>query len=192
MNVIVIPDGAMIIVPLIEKNGHSYLSPTNFSKYNNELDLNPDFNIFVQEFSGFCKQERFKVNLSSETPSGVRGRISLLAPLLDKADAAIILGQRPLKYEPMYDVLNELILFCGNGCNNAHSLAAHIVGQLDIPVLRLAYPTTRDEIIDLINRVNLFLKDFDTSVSDDINTDLKKPDEKLPFSDFKKILNSSI
>ncbi len=139
MNVIVIPDGAMIIVPLIEKNGHTYLSPTNFSKYNNEVDLNPDF----------------KVNLSSETPSGVRGIISLLIPLLEKADAAIILGQRPAEYEPMYDVLNELILFCGNGCNNAHSLAVKIVSNLNIPVLKLAYPTTRDEIIDLITKVNL-------------------------------------
>ena len=152
MNVIVIPDGAMIIVPLIEKNGHAYLSPTNFSKYDNELNLSPDF----------------KVNLSSETPSGVRGRISLLLPLLDKTDAAIILGQRPLKYTPMYNVLNELILFCGNGCNNAHSLAANIVNQMYIPVLKLAYPTTREDIIDLIGRVNLFLKDFDTSISDDI------------------------
>ncbi|WP_407380318.1 DUF2112 family protein [Methanobrevibacter sp.] len=176
MNVIVIPDGAMIIVPLIEKNGHTYLSPTNFSKYDNELNLNPDF----------------RVNLSSETPSGVRGRISLLAPLLDKTDAAIILGQRPPKYNPMYDVLNELILFCGNGCNNAHSLAASIVSQIDIPVLRLAYPTTREEIIDLIRRVNLFLKDFDESVSDDINTDLKKPSSRVSYSDFKKIFNESI
>ena len=176
MNVIVIPDGAMIIVPLIEKNGHNYLSPTNFSKYDNELNLNPDFN----------------VSLSSETPSGVRGRISLLIPLLDKTDAAIILGQRPPKHTPMYDVLNELILFCGNGCNNAHSLAASIVSQMDIPVLKLAYPTTCDDIIDLIDRVNLFLKDFDTSISDDINIDLKKPSSKIPSSDFKKILNKSI
>lgn len=176
MNVIVIPDGAMIIVPLIEKNGHAYLSPTNFSKYDNELNLSPDF----------------KVNLSSETPSGVRGRISLLLPLLDKTDAAIILGQRPSKYTPMYNVLNELILFCGNGCNNAHSLAANIVNQMDIPVLKLAYPTTREDIIDLIGRVNLFLKDFDTSISDDINIDLKNPSSKLPLSDFKKILNKSI
>ena len=122
MNVIVIPDGAMIVVPLIEKNGHTYLSPTNFSKYDNELNLNPDFN----------------VSLSSETPSGVRGRISLLMPLLDKADAAIILGRRPANYTRMYDVLNELILFCGNGCNNAHSLAVSIVSQMDIPILNFA------------------------------------------------------
>ena len=172
MNVIVIPDGAMIIVPLIEKNGHTYLSPTNFSKYNNEVDLNPDF----------------KVNLSSETPSGVRGIISLLIPLLEKADAAIILGQRPAEYEPMYDVLNELILFCGNGCNNAHSLAVKIVSNLNIPVLKLAYPTTRDEIIDLITKVNLFLKDFDSSVSDDLDCDLVNKREKVSLDEFKKII----
>ena len=172
MNVVVIPDGAMIIVPLIEKNGHTYLSPTNFSKYNNEVDLNPDF----------------KVNLSSETPSGVRGIISLLIPLLEKADAAIILGQRPAEYEPMYDVLNELILFCGNGCNNAHSLAVKIVSNLNIPVLKLAYPTTRDEIIDLITKVNLFLKDFDSSVSDDLDCDLVNKREKVSLDEFKKII----
>ena len=176
MNIIVVPDAAMIVIPLIEKNGHTYLSPTNFSKYNNELNLNPDF----------------KINMSSETPSGVRGRISLLMPLLDNADAAIVLGQRPDNYKPMYDVLNELILFCGNGCNNAHSLATNIVSQLDVPILRLAYPTTRDEIIDLIDKVNLFLKDFDSSISDDLDVDLRNKSEKLSLSAFNEILDSLI
>ena len=176
MNIIVVPDGAMIVVPLIEKNGHTYLSPTNFSKYNNEVNLNPDF----------------KVNLSSETPSGVRGRISLLMPLLDKADAAIILGRRPANYTRMYDVLNELILFCGNGCNNAHSLAVSIVSQMDIPILKLRYPTNREELIGLISKVNLFLKDFDPSIGDDLNADLKKDNEKVSLHDFEKIFNESI
>ena len=175
MNVIVIPDGAMIVVPLIEKNGHTYLSPTNFSKYNNEVNLNPNF----------------KVNMSSETPSGVRGRISLLMPLLDKADAAIVLGQRPENYEPMYDVLNELILFCGNGCNNAHSLAVSIVSQLDIPVLKLAYPTSRDDIIKLIDKVNLFLKDFDSSIGDDLDADLRNKSKKVSLDEFEKIIGNS-
>ena len=176
MNIIVIPDGAMIVVPLIEKNGHTYLSPTNFSKYDNEVNLNPDF----------------KVNMSSETPSGVRGRISLLAPLLKEADAAIILGRRPSNYKPMYNVLNELILFCGNGCNNAHSLAVNIVSNLNIPILKLAYPTTREEIISLINKVNLFLKESDSSISDDLDRDLKVRKDNIPISEFEKILNNSI
>ncbi|WP_296887705.1 DUF2112 family protein [uncultured Methanobrevibacter sp.] len=175
MNVIVIPDGAMIVVPLIEKNGHTYLSPTNFSKYDNEVNLNPNF----------------KVNMSSETPSGVRGRISLLMPLLDKADAAIVLGQRPENYEPMYDVLNELILFCGNGCNNAHSLAVSIVSQLDIPVLKLDYPTAREDIIKLIDKVNLFLKDFDSSIGDDLDADLRNKSKKVSLDEFEKIIGNS-
>lgn len=172
MNIIVIPDGAMIVVPLIEKNGHTYLSPTNFSRYDNEVNLNPDF----------------RVSLSSETPSGVRGRISLLAPLLEKADAAIILGQRPEKYVPMYGVLNELILFCGNGCRNAHSLAVNIVSQMDIPILKLAYPTTRDEIIALISKVNKFLKDFDSSAGDELSVDLNNKEDKIPLSEFARLL----
>lgn len=176
MNIIVIPDGAMIVVPLIEKNGHTYLSPTDFSKYDNEVNLNPDF----------------KVNLSSETPSGVRGRISLLAPLLEKTDAAIVLGRRPSDYEPMYNVLNELILFCGNGCNNAHSLAVSLVSQMDIPVLKLAYPTTREEIIELIDKVNRFLKDFDSSIGDDLDADLMPKSCNVPLGEFEKTLNNSI
>ena len=62
---------------------------------------------------------------------------------------------------------------------------------MDIPVLKLAYPTTREDIINLINKVNLFLKDFDPSIGDDLNSDLEKDDEKLPLKDFKKIFNDT-
>ena len=175
MNVVVIPDGAMIIVPLIEKNGHTYLSPTNFSRYNNEVDLNPDFNI--------C--------LSCETPSGVLGRISLLTPLLNKADAAIILGQRPPHYTPMYSVLNELILFCGNGCRNAHSLSVKMISDLNIPTLKLAYPTSRSEIISLIGKVNIFLRNL-TVAGDDLDCDLLTRKDRVDLDIFERILKNSI
>ena len=84
----------------------------------------------------------------------------------------------------------KVFLFCGNGCNNAHSLAVSIVSQLDIPVLKLAYPTTRDEIIQLIDKVNLFLKDFDSSISDDLDVDLRNKSEKVSLEDFKKIIGN--
>ena len=51
---------------------------------------------------------------------------------------------------------------------------------------------TLGSIIYEISIVYLLLKDFDPSISDDINTDLKKPTSKISFSDFKKILNNSI
>jgi len=178
MNIIVIPDGAMLIVPLIEKNGHSYLSPTDFSKYNNEIDLNPDF----------------KINLSSETPSGVRGRISLLAPLLDRTDAAIILGKRPPNYKALYGALNEVIMFGSGGCDNAFSLTVNMVSKLNIPILKLAHPTSQKELIQIIHKVNFFLSNLNniSSQNDDLNCDLNIKKDKFPLSQFKKILNNSI
>ena len=88
MNVIVVPDAAMIVIPLIEKNGHSYLSPSDFSKYDN-MDIcegNLTYDNLLLTYS------------SSEIPSGIRGRLFLLSRILNNADAAIIIGKRP-KFE---------------------------------------------------------------------------------------------
>jgi len=85
MNVIVIPDASMIVIPLIEKNGHTYLSPTDFSRYDN-MDIcegNLEFDHIISKYS------------SSELPSGVKSRLYLFSKIIDKADAAIILGKRP-------------------------------------------------------------------------------------------------
>ena len=93
MNVIVIPDASMIVIPLIEKNGHTYLSPSNFSKYDNMdiCDGNLTFNSLITKYS------------SSELPSGVKSRLFLFSKIIDDADAAIIIGKRPKNYKRMYD-----------------------------------------------------------------------------------------
>ena len=89
----------------------------------------------------------------------------------------------------MYDSLNDLILFGGNACNNAHSLFLKIVNDLDIPTLKLAYPTTRDEIIALIDKTNSFLKNL--TPESEIGVDLKLKSEKYPLFEVKKILNNT-
>ena len=148
MNIIVIPDGAMIVIPLIEKNGHTYLSPSNFSKDNNRdiCDGNLVFDNLITKYT------------SSELPSGVKSRIVLFSKVLKKADAVIIISKRPKNHERLYDSLNDLILFGSNSCNNAHNLSLKIVHDLNIPVLKLKYPISQNEIIDLINKTNCFLK----------------------------------
>ena len=128
MNIIVIPDASMIVIPLIERNGHTYLSPSNFSRYDN-MDIcegNLTFDNLITKYS------------SSELPSGVKSRLYLFSNVIDRADAAIIIGKRPREYERMYDSLNDLILFGSNACNNARSLMVKIVDHLDIPTLKLA------------------------------------------------------
>ena len=185
MNVIVLPDAAMIVIPLIEKNGHTYLSPSNFSRYDN-MDI----------CEGRLSYENIVTPyLSSEVPSGIRGRLFLLVRILDRADAAIIIEKRPKNRTKMYDALNDLILFGGNACNNAHSLEVKMVQDLNIPTLKLAYPTTQSEIIDLIDRTNSFLKNLNgisgTVNNDDLSVDLKRKKDKCPIPDVEKIFNKS-
>ena len=185
MNVIVVPDTSMIVIPLIEKNGHSYLSPSDFSKYDNRDIADGNFSFdFLNNYS------------SSEIPSGVKGRLFLFSRVLHKADAAIIIGKRPRNYRKMYSSLNDLILFGGNSCNNFHSLAVKMISDLGIPTLKLPYPTTQSQIIWLIDETNLFLKNLnnDTGIVNkgNLNTDLYIKKEKYPINDLKKILNKLI
>jgi len=186
MNVIVIPDASMIIIPLIEKNGHTYLSPSNFSKEDN-MDIcegNLTFDNLISKYS------------SSELPSGVKSRLFLFSNVVDKADAAIIIGKRPKIRERMYGALNDLILFGGNSCNNARSLELKIVHDLNIPTLKLAYPTNRSDLIELIHKADYFLKNL-KDVSGTVNEDNLSHDgfpkeEKAPIFDVKKLLDSLI
>lgn len=180
MNVIVIPDASMIVIPLIEKNGHTYLSPSNFSKYDN-MDIcegNLKFDNLITKYS------------SNELPSGVKSRLVLFSKIIDKVDAAIIIGKRPKNYTKIYNALNDLILFGGNSCNNAHSLLVKIVNDMDIPILKLAYPTTQKEIISLIDKTNYFLRDL--KPSSEINTDLTVDNVKYSVLEVKKILNNTL
>lgn len=182
MNIIVIPDASMIVIPLIERNGHTYLSPSNFSRYDN-MDIcegNLTFDNLITKYS------------SSELPSGVKSRLYLFSNVIDRADAAIIIGKRPREYERMYDSLNDLILFGGNACNNARSLMVKIVDDLNIPTLKLAYPTTQEELINLIGRTKHFLRHLESSNDDDLNVDLTPKRDRHPASDVKKILDNLI
>ncbi len=182
MNVVVVPDASMIVIPLIEKNGHTYLSPSNFSRYDN-MDICEGNFTFDNLINTYC---------SSELPSGVRGRLYLFSRIVDKADAAIIIGKRQKNHPRMYDALNDLILFGGNSCNNAHSLEVKIINDLNIPTLKIKYPTNQKEIIGLIDKTNCFLKNLKDSNPDDLSVDLIPKKEKMPFCDVKAILNKLI
>ena len=197
MKLAVIPDAAMIVVPLIEKNGHEYISPTNFSKYNN-MDVS----------GGKCDgtQAPYTLNrdnillgssyFSNELPSGIKGRLTLFSRVLELADAFIVIGKRPDHYKKMYDVLNELILFGGSGCSNERKLVMALIKDKKVPILELAYPTTRNDLINVIARANDFLKNL-TSINgivneDNLDADLKKHEGSLDYKEFKKILDDLI
>lgn len=82
-----------------------------------------------------------------EVPSGVRGRMSLFGPLLDKADAAVI-------------VKNPDFAFGCMGCARTDELVEFLVKQKNIPVLELSYPADEEEGILFVHRVRDFLKEL--------------------------------
>lgn len=186
MNVIVVPDASMIVIPLIEKNGHNYLSPSNFSKEDN-MDIcegNFNFDNFINKY------------FTSELPSGIKGRLYLFSQVVEKADAAIVIGRRPKNYDRMYNALNDLILFGGNACNNSHNFEVKIVNDRNIPTLKLAYPTNQNQLISLIDKTNYFLRNLKNSNksinSDDLTVDLMPKKDRCSYLDVKNILDKLI
>lgn len=200
MKVAVLPDLAMIITHLVTKNGHEVLSATNMSEdklrdrdpYADEaFDRDePPFNMKGHEVMAGNKYA------SCETPSGLRGRLSLFDNIIQNSEAAIILGPPPRNYKHMYDNLNELILFSCIGCANQYKLVVKLLKQNNIPILELAYPTNRDEIISLINRVNDFLQKLGTDeikpgiINDDkLTVELRPSNKKITPYEFRNIVN---
>ena len=79
-----------------------------------------------------------------EVPSGVRGRMSLFGPLIDQAEAAII-------------VRNPEFAFGCMGCARTDELVEFLVKQKRIPILELDYPADEEEGITFVRSVKDFL-----------------------------------
>ena len=79
-----------------------------------------------------------------EVPSGVRGRMSLFGPLIDRAEAAII-------------VRNPEFAFGCMGCARTDELVEFLVKQKNIAILELDYPADEEEGIIFVRRVKEFL-----------------------------------
>jgi len=67
-----------------------------------------------------------------EVPSGVRGRMAILGPLIEEADAAIIINDADLAFGCM-------------GCARTNELVMFLLRNRDIPVLDLTYPKSEEE-----------------------------------------------
>ncbi len=199
MKIAVLPDAAMMIVHLITKNGHEYLSSTNITEEKLRQKDPYDESKFDENAPPFTMTgvETLIGNkyTSNEAPSGVRGRLSLFDRIIRESEAAIIIGQPPKGYKRMYNLLNELILFSCVSCSNHHKLTVNLLKEKGIPILEVAYPTNRDEIIKMINRVNDFLQNLDNKNKiyneDNLTVDLKPKREKISLNELKKIIEES-
>ena len=79
-----------------------------------------------------------------EVPSGVRGRMSIIGPLIDEAEAAIIVDGAPFGFGCI-------------GCARTNELSIFLLRNRDIPVLEITYPTNQDETYVMVNEINNFI-----------------------------------
>ncbi len=82
-----------------------------------------------------------------EVPSGIRGRMSLYGPLVEQAEAAIIIDEPELAFGCM-------------GCARTNELLAFMLREKDIPRLELRYPASRDEGVVFVAKIKEFLKEL--------------------------------
>ena len=80
-----------------------------------------------------------------EVPSGVRGRMAIVGPQIEEADAAIIVNDADLAFG------------CG-GCARTNELIIYLLRTKGFPVLDLVYPTTDEEGIAFVAAVKRFLQ----------------------------------
>jgi putative methanogenesis marker protein 5 len=85
-----------------------------------------------------------------EVPSGVRGRMSLYGPMIDSADAAIIIHDADLAFGCM-------------GCARTNELIQFLVKKRKIPILELNYPRTDSEGEEFVAAIKQFLDGLEKS-----------------------------
>ncbi len=196
MKIAIIPDGAVLVDHLVVKNNHTPLRATNYTEH--EKKNTDETGVFDYDSPPFNMEGHHPVwankYVSEDTPSGLKGHLSLHQNMIEDADAAIMIGYPPKEYDRMYSPFNEVILFGSRSCHGKDSLLVYLVKKGNIPILILKYPTTRNEIISLIERVNDFLGNLDKYSNevfneDNLNVDLKTTHEKVSYEDFMSIVN---
>ncbi|MCD7781335.1 MAG: methanogenesis marker 5 protein [Methanosphaera sp.] len=145
MKVAIFPPNSMILADMIVRKGHEPLVVQNEMKQkvtSPDLDA-PPFNMTEQDPINGLKYAAIEV------PSGVRGRMSLFGPLIEEAEAAIIMSEAPYGFGCV-------------GCARSSELTVFSLRKRNIPLLELEYPTSRDATVEMVYKINTFLDQLDS------------------------------
>jgi putative methanogenesis marker protein 5 len=144
LKIAIFPPNSLILADLVERKGHEALAIQKEIRkkvIDPEID-SPPFNITEEEPIKGLKYAAIEV------PSGVRGRMAIFGPLIDEADAAIIMEEAPYGFGCV-------------GCARTNELSMFYLRKRDIPILELQYPTSREEAIEMVNTINTFLDELE-------------------------------
>ncbi len=139
--VIVYPPTSMILSDLVERMGHKALVvPEQVRELVTAGKVeSPPLNITPEEPK---KGLRYA---AVDVPSGVRGRMSLIGPLIEEAQAAIIVD------DPGW------LTGCA-GCSRTNELVRLLIRTKGIPLLELSYPRDDAEAREFVHKIKEFLE----------------------------------
>ncbi len=139
--VFIYPVNSLILADLVERFGHKPLAVMNQVREKvTKISLDsPPINITPEDP---------KIGLryaAVEVPPGVRGRMALIGPLIEDAEAAIIVSDPPTNFGCV-------------GCNRTNELMKYLVRSKDIPILELRYPEAEEYAQEFVYKIVAFLE----------------------------------
>jgi len=140
MKVFIDPPNSMILFDLVERFGHEPLSSMAViqEKVDNiEVDM-PPMNITLDDVVKGLKYA------GVEVPSGIRGRLALWGPMIEAADAAIIIEDPPFSFGCV-------------GCDRSNEITKYLLHRRGIPLLSVVYPETPEQAKTMVASVKEFL-----------------------------------
>jgi putative methanogenesis marker protein 5 len=139
--VIVYPPTSLILSDLVERMGHKALVvPEAVRRLVTSSEIqSPPLNVTPEEPK---KGLRYA---AVDVPSGVRGRMALIGPLIEEAEAAIMVE------DPGW------LTGCA-GCSRTNELVRLLIRTSGVPVLELRYPTDDADARAFVQKIRAFLE----------------------------------
>ncbi len=142
--VFIYPPNSLILGDLVERFGHKPLMLNNLVGglvRNAEID-SPPLNMTDENPKDGLKYAAIEV------PSGVRGRMSLIGPLIDEAEAAIVMEEAPIGFGCV-------------GCARTNELSKYTIRRKGVPIINVIYPKNEEEAKIVVKKIAEFLKSLD-------------------------------
>ena len=140
MKVFIDPPNSMILFDLIERFGHEPLCTMAALQErvdNIEIDM-PPMNVTLDDVIKGLKYAGIEV------PSGIRGRLAIWGPLIEEADAAVVMEGAPFAFGCV-------------GCERSNLMVKYLLQRRGIPVVTVNYPENEEEGKLVVAKIKEFL-----------------------------------
>jgi putative methanogenesis marker protein 5 len=152
VKVIIYPTNSLILSDLVERFGHKPLAM--MEKIKEKISTvgvdSPPLNITPEEPKAGLKYA------AVEVPAGVRGRMAMIGPMIDEAQAGIIINDSPMAFGCM-------------GCARTNELTKYLIRQREMPILEVDYPhgDNDEEAKEFVYKIAEFLKSLPKNEGED-------------------------